>query len=145
MGSAVRWSVTRRPAVGEQLGINHDTLRGWVARAEIDAGQRPGSTSADAAGIADLERLGRGRLVRRDRRWRGLRLWVRRHARESIRGDRSVCPRSVVAWLKYENLMLEAVMSVQNLGHQPGHGALTCGFTSGAVIQTPCTTSAPAT
>ena len=28
--------------VGEQLGINRDTLRGWVKQAQIDAGTRPG-------------------------------------------------------------------------------------------------------
>jgi transposase len=27
--------------VGEQLGINRDTLRGWVKQAQIDAGTRP--------------------------------------------------------------------------------------------------------
>jgi transposase len=29
--------------VGEQLGINRDTLRGWVKQAQIDDGTRPGS------------------------------------------------------------------------------------------------------
>ena len=28
--------------VGEHLGINADTLRGWVKQAQIDAGLRPG-------------------------------------------------------------------------------------------------------
>lgn len=28
--------------IGEQLGINPETLRGWVKQAEIDAGQAPG-------------------------------------------------------------------------------------------------------
>jgi transposase len=42
--------------IGRQLGINPETLRGWVQRAEIDTGQRPGTTSADAARIAALER-----------------------------------------------------------------------------------------
>ena len=28
--------------VGEQLGINRDTLRGWLKQAQIDAGARPG-------------------------------------------------------------------------------------------------------
>jgi transposase len=31
--------------VGEQLGINRDTLRGWVKQAQIDAGARPGVSS----------------------------------------------------------------------------------------------------
>lgn len=27
---------------GQQLGINRDTLRGWVEQAQIDAGDKPG-------------------------------------------------------------------------------------------------------
>ena len=42
--------------VGERLGINPETLRNWVERAEIDGGQRPGTTSDDRKRIADLER-----------------------------------------------------------------------------------------
>jgi len=42
--------------VGEQLGINPDTLRNWVQQAEVDEGRRPGVTSADAKRIAELER-----------------------------------------------------------------------------------------
>ena len=34
-------------------------MSGWVNRAEIDAGRRPGTTSADAARIAQLERENR--------------------------------------------------------------------------------------
>ena len=34
--------------IGEQLGISAETLRGWVARAEIDQGLRPGTTTDDA-------------------------------------------------------------------------------------------------
>jgi len=34
-----------RKTVGSLLGVNPATLRGWVERAEIDAGQRPGSSS----------------------------------------------------------------------------------------------------
>jgi len=30
--------------VGERLGINPETLRNWVQKAEIDSGQRPGTT-----------------------------------------------------------------------------------------------------
>ncbi len=45
--------------IGEQLGINPETLRGWVTQAEVDQGQRPGVTSADAIKIADLERENR--------------------------------------------------------------------------------------
>lgn len=42
--------------VGQQLGIPADTLRGWVQRSEVDAGTRPGTTTEDAARLADLER-----------------------------------------------------------------------------------------
>lgn len=42
--------------IGEQLGINSDTLRGWVKQSDVDAGRRPGVTTADAARIRQLER-----------------------------------------------------------------------------------------
>jgi transposase len=42
--------------VGEQLGINPETLRNWVNAAEVDAGQRPGTTTEDRQRIAELER-----------------------------------------------------------------------------------------
>jgi len=42
--------------VGEQLGINPDTLRNWVQQAEIDEGHRPGVSTAEAKRIAELER-----------------------------------------------------------------------------------------
>ena len=51
---ATRPGAVRR--VGEQLGINPETLRGWVNQAEIDAGDRAGTTTDDAARMAELER-----------------------------------------------------------------------------------------
>jgi transposase-like protein len=45
--------------IGGQLGIPADTLRGWVRRAEVDAGQRPGVTSDPTARMAELERENR--------------------------------------------------------------------------------------
>ena len=45
--------------VGEQLGINPETLRNWVQQAEIDEGDRPGITTDDARRIAELERENR--------------------------------------------------------------------------------------
>jgi transposase len=42
--------------VGEQLGINADTLRGWVKQAEIDSGARPGVSTADSARMKALEK-----------------------------------------------------------------------------------------
>lgn len=42
--------------VGEQLGINPDTLRGWVKQAQIDAGVRPGVSTSESARIRELEK-----------------------------------------------------------------------------------------
>jgi transposase len=44
-------------AVAGKLGIGSaETLRKWVRRAEVDAGQRPGVTSEDSAEIKRLKR-----------------------------------------------------------------------------------------
>jgi transposase len=44
-------------AVASMLGIGStETLRKWVRRSEIDAGQRPGLTSAETAEIKRLKR-----------------------------------------------------------------------------------------
>jgi transposase len=42
--------------VADQLGVNRETLRNWVNQAEVDSGARPGTSSADAQRIAELER-----------------------------------------------------------------------------------------
>ena len=42
--------------VGEQLGIDPETLRTWVAQVEVDEGPRRGVTTAEAQRIAELER-----------------------------------------------------------------------------------------
>jgi transposase-like protein len=41
--------------IGQRTGVNADTLRGWVKQAAIDSGQRPGTTTSDAARIKHLE------------------------------------------------------------------------------------------
>lgn len=41
--------------IGARTGVNADTLRGWFKQAEIDSGQRPGTTTADATRIKQLE------------------------------------------------------------------------------------------
>ena len=51
-----RGSIAR---VGERLGINTETLRNWVQKAEVDSGQRPGTTTEDEKRIAELERENR--------------------------------------------------------------------------------------
>ncbi len=45
-----------RKRVGELLDVRHDTLRGWVERVEIDAGERPGVPSSVDARVKELER-----------------------------------------------------------------------------------------
>ena len=45
--------------VGQQLGINRDTLRGWVKQAEIDAGAKPGLSTNDRRRLVELERENR--------------------------------------------------------------------------------------
>lgn len=45
-----------RRRVGELLDIKPETLRGWIERVEIDAGERPGLPSVVDARIKELER-----------------------------------------------------------------------------------------
>ncbi len=42
--------------IGPRVGVNPDTLRGWCKQALVDAGQAPGTTTADGKRIKDLER-----------------------------------------------------------------------------------------
>ena len=51
---ATRTGAFRR--IGEQLGVNPEAPRTWVSRAETDEGLRPGTTTADADRITELER-----------------------------------------------------------------------------------------
>ena len=46
-------------SIAEKIGCIPQTLRTWVRRHEIDAGQRDGVTTADAQRIKDLERESR--------------------------------------------------------------------------------------
>ncbi len=45
--------------IGSRIGVNPDTLRGWVKQTDIDAGKRPGTTTDEAKRIKDLERENR--------------------------------------------------------------------------------------
>lgn len=40
--------------VGEQVGINKNTLRDWVKQHHVDSGRAPGMTSGDQQRIMDL-------------------------------------------------------------------------------------------
>jgi len=43
-------------SISAKLGVNHETLRIWVRRAETDSGKRPGLTTDERARLRDLER-----------------------------------------------------------------------------------------
>ena len=45
--------------VAEKLGVNRETLRNWVKQAEVDGGPRPGTSTADARRLVELERENR--------------------------------------------------------------------------------------
>ena len=45
--------------IAGELDINSETLRKWVTQAQIDRGERPGTTTDDAQRIAELERENR--------------------------------------------------------------------------------------
>ncbi len=42
--------------IGPRVGVNPDTLRGWVKQGDIATGKRAGTTTVDASRIRDLER-----------------------------------------------------------------------------------------
>ena len=43
-------------SIAAKIGCTAETLRGWVRQAEIDEGVHPGTTTAEAERIAQLER-----------------------------------------------------------------------------------------
>ena len=45
--------------VGRQLGVHPEALRSWVKQAEIDGGERSGTTTGDKQRIFELERENR--------------------------------------------------------------------------------------
>ena len=54
--AGTRRSGTAIESISKRIGVNHETLRIWVRRAETDAGPRPGLTSDERARIKQLER-----------------------------------------------------------------------------------------
>ena len=49
-----QWAAIR--SVAEKLGCSAETLRSWVRRTEVDAGERPGLTTDDRRRLQELER-----------------------------------------------------------------------------------------
>jgi transposase len=43
-------------SVATKLGVSSETLRQWIRRAEVDEGQRPGTTSDESAELKRLRR-----------------------------------------------------------------------------------------
>jgi len=52
-----RYGVVSR--VGKQLGITTESLRNWVNQTDVNAGQRPGTTTEDKRRIIELEKENR--------------------------------------------------------------------------------------
>lgn len=46
-------------SIAEKFGMTRETLRNWVRQAEIDQGERPGTTTEEAERIKQLERENR--------------------------------------------------------------------------------------
>src|SRR4051812_8107925 len=43
-------------SIAKKLGVNHETLRLWVRKAEVDGGQQPGVTTEERVKIREFER-----------------------------------------------------------------------------------------
>jgi transposase len=43
-------------SIADKLDVNHESLRVWVRRAEVDQGDRPGLTTDERARMNELER-----------------------------------------------------------------------------------------
>jgi transposase len=46
-------------SIAEKIGCTAETLRKWVRQAQVDSGARPGTSTADAERIKELERENR--------------------------------------------------------------------------------------
>jgi transposase len=51
------WAATR--SIAEKIGCSPETLRTWVRRTQVDAGERPGVTSDERARMMELEKENR--------------------------------------------------------------------------------------
>jgi transposase len=53
------WQWEAIVSVVEEVGVSAESLRRWVRQAEVDAGARVGTTSADAEALCELRRENR--------------------------------------------------------------------------------------
>lgn len=51
---ATEWAAIK--AVSERLGMSAETLRNWIRRSEVDAGEAPGVSTETAAEVRQLRR-----------------------------------------------------------------------------------------
>ena len=49
-------AIEARRQIGALIDVKSETLRGWIERAEIDAGQRPGTSSDEHTELVRLRR-----------------------------------------------------------------------------------------
>lgn len=61
----VRTSGKKLPEIANDLGVSAESLRHWVRRAEIDAGDRQGLTSDERAELQQLRR--ENKILREER------------------------------------------------------------------------------
>jgi transposase-like protein len=52
-----QWAAIK--SVAAKIGCNPETLRSWIRKGEVDAGKRPGLTTAERERIKELERENR--------------------------------------------------------------------------------------
>ena len=52
-----KWAAIK--SVAAKIGCNPETLRSWINKSEVDAGKRPGLTTAERERIKELERENR--------------------------------------------------------------------------------------
>ena len=54
-------AIESRRQVGALIDVHSETLRGWVERAEVDAGARPGTTTDSTRSVQAEPDVGQGR------------------------------------------------------------------------------------
>jgi len=62
----VRVSGRPLPQLADELGVSHQTLRNWVAQAQVDVGKRPGLSSDEREELRALRREVRTLRMERD-------------------------------------------------------------------------------